>query len=230
MNEPFVFGREDESGPSHTGGTFLFQQNTIPGPEVDMQTDTTPKRMETGTKSKSQGLEDQENVQHDDSSSRRPLSQSDVLRVNRQRAANSKKPSSTSRRRKISLSRGIQGQNDDDENEDDLNVEWEDDEKNLPSTMRQRRTNEKERNRSLSKRVGDTLNIHYFFNGSQRNEGDLSYHPTNVNNHNGATTVRNWLDPEWCLGMAQFGFNATLLIGVIWILFNMSCRSILNLR
>ncbi|MCO5613948.1 hypothetical protein L7F22_068228 [Adiantum nelumboides] len=216
-SDPFIFGNNN----ANSGGAFLFQQPlspTIEGPDVDMATELRTQRTLSGNKIHTTRLEN-EQEKDQSSSSRRPVSQGAVLRVNRQRAANNKKPSSLPRRRKGSLGhRGLQGGEEDEENEDDISAEWEDDEKYDTVTQQRRKGRGKERPRSLSRRVGDTLNIHYFFNESNRDDDRMSQN--NATNRNQPFSPRSWLDPEWCLGMAQFGFNATLLIGVVWVLFN----------
>lgn len=213
-SEPFIFGNNNPQ----SGGAFLFQQPlspTIAGPDVDMATELRNQETSSGRKTNATRL-DNEQEQDQSSSSRRPVSQGAVSRVNRQRAANNKKAAYPPRTRKISLGRlGLQGGEEDEENEEDISAEWEDDEKYDTVTQQRRKGRGIERPRSLSRRVGDTLNIQYFFNGSNRDENIAQ---TSHRNH--TSPPRSWLDPEWCLGMAQFGFNATLLIGVVWVLFN----------
>ncbi|PWN36277.1 uncharacterized protein FA14DRAFT_161061 [Meira miltonrushii] len=215
-SEPFVFGNNNQ----HSGGAFLFQQPlspTIEGPDVDMATELRNQGTSSSRKTHATRL-DNDQEQDQSSSSRRPVSQGAVQRVNRQRAANNKKPSSLPRRRKTSLGRrGLHGGEEDEENDEDISAEWEDDEKYDTLTQQRRKGRGIERQRSLSRRVGDTLNIHYFFNGSNRDDHMTQ---TNATHRTQTSPPRSWLDPEWCLGMAQFGFNATLLIGVVWVLFN----------
>jgi len=71
--------------------------------------------------------------------------------------------------------------------------EWEDDEVD-------------EEAKSLWKREGGTTNIQYVFGG-----GNSTQHPDRPRHS-------SMLDPEWCLGMAQFAFSVMLLFGVLWLI------------
>jgi hypothetical protein len=73
--------------------------------------------------------------------------------------------------------------------------EWEDDEEE-----------EEEQTKTLWRRAGDTTNIQYVFGGSNSASHSDKRHSS-------------MLDPEWCLGMAQFAFNVMLLLGVLWLIF-----------
>lgn len=76
-----------------------------------------------------------------------------------------------------------------DREKEDSEYEWEDEE-------------EPEARTSLRKRMGDTMNIQYFLDGGRASP----------------TPVHRRIDPEWCLGMAQFTFNTSLLFGAAWIM------------
>jgi hypothetical protein len=176
---------------------------TVSGPDVDMDTSST-------------------NL--DSQAERRSATSTTLTRTPRQRSAvRSKAIKASGRRSRAALKADVSL----DDEEDDLTIDdaddsiaWQDEAEgeDEQDALGPARSKSRTRRRSLRKRVGDTLNIQYFFNnGSERREA------ARYKEHHFAPPNRpsaGWTDPEWCLGMAQFGFNATLLIGVTYVLFN----------
>jgi hypothetical protein len=187
-HQVFSFGSKESSSAS--SGPFLFHQPispTIAGPDVEMSSETTPKRhvVEAVVKTK-------ENSAMEDGNSR-PISSGALTRVNRSRGGNSKKGLATSSDQNRKPRSNSQNRNPRKGKPVEQNDDWEDEEV-------------EKQPRSLSQRMGDTMNIQYIFGG-------------NPNTPIEKPQLASWLDPEWCLGMAQFAFNSILLLGVLWLIF-----------
>jgi hypothetical protein len=188
----FAFGAKEPN--LNSSGAFLFHQPlspTIAGPDIEMSSETTPKR------DKSETLKTNEEADGEGSQAR-SIATGALTRVLRNRAAGEKrwaavsaeqstrKPRSTSQTRNRNRARR-KGR------PQDQTEAWEDEEDEKPVS-------------SLGRKVGDTMNIQYVFGG-------------NTESHSRKPQHASWLDPEWCLGMAQFAFNSTLLLGFLWLIF-----------
>ena len=198
-SEVFAFGSKDATTTADSSsGAFLFHQPctpTVAGPDVEMlHEELTPSKAGEATNGMDRDL-------YKENHSTRPLSSSGALtRVSRSRNTASKSrsngPSDVRKQQPHRYSSKSQRRKGKKYSEDDEGEEWENEEAEQRSTGR--------------KRYGDTLtSIQYVFGGGGRDE------TANSRRHHRLS----WLDPEWCLGMAQVIFNSALLLGLIWLFY-----------
>lgn len=189
-SEVFSFGSKNAT--AGTPGAFLFHQPlepTVAGPDVEMSSETTPVKAAT----------DSSRFAHEqttDENSSRPLVSSGALtRVIRNRGASGKRGAGTSEQKKSQSTSQTKGRRKTKTKIQD--GDWEDDE-----------VEDVNESKSIWRRAGDTTNIQYVFGGGSMADSEKRRHAN-----------FSWLDPEWCLGMAQVAFNALLLFSILYVIY-----------
>lgn len=189
--EAFAFGGRGSSTGS--SGAFLFHQPlspTIAGPDVEMSSETTPTKPVAPVAAVKDAKDS--STQAESSSSSRPLASSGALtRVSRSRGAGGLRGAGSSEQRRSHSQTTSRRKARSAPKDDNDDDEWEADD---PP-------------KSLRRRMGDTMNIQYVFGGDA------------VGGNMEKRRGWSWLEPEWCLGMAQFAFNSVLLVGVLWLVY-----------
>ena len=188
--EAFAFGGTGSSTGS--SGAFLFHQPlspTIAGPDVEMSSETTPTRPAAPVAVVKDAKDFSAQAE---SSTSRPLASSGALtRVSRSRGAGGLRGAGSSEQRHSHSHTASRRKAKSAPKDDNEDDEWEADD---PP-------------KSLRRRMGDTMNIQYVFGGDA------------VGGNMEKRRGWSWLEPEWCLGMAQFAFNSVLLVGVLWLVY-----------
>lgn len=185
-----VFSFGSKSAEAGSSGAFLFHQPLAP---TVAGPDVEMTSETTPVKTAAESLR----VPHDqtiDENSSRPLASSGALtRIVRSRGAGGKRGTLEQKNHTSSQTKSRRKVKVKAQDGD-----WEDDE-----------VEEIDGSKSLWRKAGDTTNIQYVFGG-----GSMA----NVDKERQSNS--SWLDPEWCLGMAQVAFNALLLLGVLYLIYS----------
>lgn len=186
--EVFSFGAK--SPTMGTSGAFLFHQPLAPTiAGPDVEMSSDTTPVKAASIETATSLPEQ--VQ-EDGPSRRLASSGALTRVSRNRGAGGKRglEQKTSQSASQTRSKGRR------KAKAVREGEWEDDE-----------VKEEEARSLWNGAGGTTTNIQYVFGGGN-----------SAQQHPGGPRHSGTLDPEWCLGMAQFAFNVMLLFGVLWLI------------